>query len=69
VTHPALSEAVGSNKADSILETKADVVVSGCPSCLTQLKAMLAAKGSKIKVMHPVELLAESYKIDTEEER
>ena len=69
VTHPALSEAVGSNKADSILETKADVVVSGCPSCLTQLKAMLAAKGSKIKVMHPMELLAESYKIDTEEKR
>jgi len=43
----------GSNKADSIMETQADVVVSGCPSCLTQLKAMLAAKGSKIKVMHP----------------
>jgi glycolate oxidase iron-sulfur subunit len=62
VTHPALSEGVGSNKADSILETKADVVVSGCPSCLTQLKAMLAAKGSKVKVMHPMELLAESYK-------
>jgi glycolate oxidase iron-sulfur subunit len=62
VTHPELSEGVGGNKADSILETKADVVVSGCPSCLTQLKAMLAAKGSKIKVMHPMELLAESYK-------
>lgn len=62
VTHPELSEGVGGNKADSILETKADVVVSGCPSCLTQLKAMLAAKGSKIKVMHPMELLAESYR-------
>jgi glycolate oxidase iron-sulfur subunit len=62
VTHPALSEGVGSNKADSIMATKADVVVSGCPSCLTQLKAMLAAKGSNVKVMHPMELLAESYK-------
>ncbi|MFA5027212.1 MAG: (Fe-S)-binding protein [Candidatus Methylomirabilota bacterium] len=62
VTHPELSEGVGGNKADSILETKADVVVSGCPSCLTQLKAMLAAKGSTIKVMHPMELLAESYR-------
>ncbi len=69
VTHPALSEGVGGNKADSILETKADVVVSGCPSCLTQLKAMLAAKGSKIKVMHPMELLAESYKTGAEEKR
>jgi glycolate oxidase iron-sulfur subunit len=62
VTHPALSEGVGSNKADCIVETEADVVVSGCPSCLTQLKAMLAARGSKVKVMHPMELLAESYK-------
>jgi Fe-S oxidoreductase len=48
------------------VETEADVVVSGCPSCLTQLKAMLAAKGSKTRVMHPMELLAESYKIGTE---
>ena len=62
VTHPELSEGVGDDKADSILETKADVVVSGCPSCLTQLKAMLAAKGSTVKVMHPMELLAESYR-------
>ena len=69
VTHPALSEGVGGNKADSILETKADVVVSGCPSCLTQLKAMLAAKGSKIKVMHPMELLAESYRPTAEEKK
>jgi glycolate oxidase iron-sulfur subunit len=67
VTHPALSEGVGNNKADSVVATKADVVVSGCPSCLTQLKAMLAAKGSKITVMHPMELLAESYKTGAEE--
>lgn len=69
VTHPALSEAVGDNKADSILQTQADVVVSGCPSCLTQLKAMLAAKGSKVKVMHPMELLAESYKATAAEKK
>ncbi len=62
VTHPALSESVGRDKADHVIATKADVVVSGCPSCLTQLRAMLAAKGSKIKVMHPMELLAASCK-------
>jgi glycolate oxidase iron-sulfur subunit len=65
VTHPELSEGVGGNKADSILATQADVVVSGCPSCLTQLKAMLAAKGSAVRVMHPMELLAESYGKDS----
>jgi glycolate oxidase iron-sulfur subunit len=60
VTHPALSEGVGSTKAQNILATGADVVVSGCPSCLTQLRAMLREKGSSIRVCHPSELLAES---------
>ena len=60
VTHPALSEGVGSTKAQNILATGADMVVSGCPSCLTQLRAMLRAQGSSIRVCHPSELLAES---------
>jgi hypothetical protein len=30
---------------------------------------MLAAKGSKIKVMHPMELLVESYKTGAEEKK
>lgn len=60
VTHPALSEGVGSIKAQNILATGADVVVSGCPSCLTQLRAMLRARGATIRVCHPSELLAES---------
>jgi glycolate oxidase iron-sulfur subunit len=62
VTHPELSEGVGATKAENIVKTKADVVVSGCPSCLTQLKAMLAARGAAVKVMHPMELLAERYR-------
>ncbi|HSB79446.1 MAG TPA: (Fe-S)-binding protein [Candidatus Methylomirabilis sp.] len=62
VTHPALSEGVGSIKAQNILATGADVVVSGCPSCLTQLRAMLRARGATVRVCHPSELLAESYR-------
>ena len=62
VTHPALSERVGSAKAENILATGADVVVSGCPSCLTQLRAMLGARGATIRVCHPSELLAESFR-------
>ncbi len=62
VTHPALSQAVGSVKAENILATRADVVVSGCPSCLTQLRGMLGGRGADIRVCHPSELLAESYR-------
>jgi glycolate dehydrogenase iron-sulfur subunit len=62
VTHPALSEGVGSSKVRNILATGADVVVSGCPSCLTQLRVMLQAHDSAVWVCHPSELLAESYR-------
>jgi glycolate oxidase iron-sulfur subunit len=62
VTHPELSLTVGASKAESILATKADVVVSGCPSCLTQLRAMLRERGSSVQVRHPMELLAASYR-------
>jgi glycolate oxidase iron-sulfur subunit len=62
VTHPALSEKVGATKVESILATRADVVASGCPSCMSQLQAMLHERGVSIRVCHPVELLAESYR-------
>lgn len=62
ITHPDLSQKVGAAKVESILATRADVVASGCPSCISQLHALLRARGVSIKVCHPVELLAESYK-------
>jgi glycolate oxidase iron-sulfur subunit len=62
VTHPDLSEKVGATKVESILATRADVVASGCPSCISQLRAMLQTRGVDIRVCHPVELLAESYR-------
>jgi glycolate oxidase iron-sulfur subunit len=62
VTHPALSEGVGGVKAEHVIATGADVVVSGCPSCLTQLTAMLRDRGSAIRACHPMELLAQRYR-------
>ena len=61
VTHPELSLSVGGRKAENIVSTGADVVVSGCPSCLTQLSAMLRERGSAVRVLHPMALLADSY--------
>ncbi len=57
-THPDLSGKVGEAKVASILATRAEVVVSGCPSCMAQLSVMLRRRGSAVRVCHPVELLA-----------
>ena len=62
VTHSDLSEKVGAKKVESILATHADVVASGCPSCISHLSGLLRTRGASIRVCHPVELLAESCK-------
>lgn len=62
VTHPELSEKVGAVKVESILATRPEVVASGCPSCISQLRALLQARSVGIRVCHPVELLAEGYR-------
>jgi glycolate oxidase iron-sulfur subunit len=62
VTHPDLSGKVGAAKVENIVASRADVVASGCPSCMSQLRAMLHERGLNIRVCHPVELLAESYR-------
>ena len=62
VTHPALARGVGAVKVANILATQADAVASGCPACLSQLRAMLRAEGAGTEVVHPIALLAESYR-------
>jgi glycolate oxidase iron-sulfur subunit len=59
LTHAALSREVGEAKVASILATGASVVASGCPSCITQLSLMLRGRGARVRVCHPLELLAE----------
>jgi glycolate oxidase iron-sulfur subunit len=64
ITHPDLSGKVGATKVESILATRADVVASGCPSCMFQLRTALQERGAFTRVCHPVDLLAESYRKD-----
>jgi glycolate oxidase iron-sulfur subunit len=58
---PETADAIAQRKAATILATGADVVVVGNPGCLLQLKAALAkyAPGSGIRVLHPMQLLAD----------
>ena len=59
VTHPELAAKVGAAKVESILATRAEAVASGCPSCISQLNALLRERGVSLRVCHPIELLGE----------
>jgi len=62
ITHPELGGEIGGDKVAAILETGADVVATGNPGCHMQIGAGLYLAGDPKPVVHPVELLAESYR-------
>ena len=50
-------------KTDDIVNTGAQVIVTGCAACMMHIKDGLnQSDNSQIKVMHTAELLAEAYK-------
>ncbi len=62
ITHPDLGDRIGADKVAAVVETRADVVVSGNVGCIMQIGAGLNMAGSACKALHPVELLDESYR-------
>ena len=56
--HPELASGISRNKVQSIRETRATVVASGCPWCRRQIGENLDQ--DSIRVLHPVELIAEA---------
>jgi glycolate oxidase iron-sulfur subunit len=57
LTQPAMSRAVLARKVASLAAADPDVVATGNPGCLMQLRAGLAAAGLRARVVHPVEIL------------
>ncbi len=55
--HYGLSLKMGLARAEEIAATGASAVVTGCPGCRMQLEDMLARIGSRMRVVHTVELL------------
>jgi glycolate oxidase iron-sulfur subunit len=49
-------------KMDSVAETQAEVVASGCPGCQMQLTLGVKRRGLEAKVVHPSQLLAQAYR-------
>ncbi|NNM06776.1 MAG: 4Fe-4S dicluster domain-containing protein [Gemmatimonadetes bacterium] len=62
ITHPDLGGRISRDKVRSILETGAQVVATGNPGCMMQIGAGLEAEGAAVDVVHPIELLDESYR-------
>ncbi|MGO9121824.1 MAG: (Fe-S)-binding protein [Desulfomonilaceae bacterium] len=56
--HPDVASGITNNKIKAIQDTQADLVASGCPGCRLQICGNLESES--IRVVHPVELLAES---------
>ena len=61
LTQPEMSKEVLARKLDALEAADPDVVATGNPGCIMQLRAGLAERKLEILVRHPVELLAACY--------
>ncbi len=64
LVEPDTSDAVLAPKLERIAETGADFVATGNPGCMMQIGAGLMRSGSRVRVVHPIELLDASYRVD-----
>jgi glycolate oxidase iron-sulfur subunit len=61
ITEPDLSKKVLARKIEAIKKSGATVVATGNPGCILQIRYGLREAKLKVRVAHPIELLAESY--------
>jgi glycolate oxidase iron-sulfur subunit len=62
VHHPGLGGQILADKLAAIRQTGADVVTTPNPGCMMQIGAGLILAGDDVRVLHPLELLDESYR-------
>ncbi|MCS7325325.1 MAG: glycolate oxidase subunit GlcF [Anaerolineae bacterium] len=60
IEHPDLASQLGQRKARNILDTGAEVVITGNIGCAVQIQAHLAKLGKPLPVLHTVEVLAKA---------
>jgi len=60
VTHQNLSDGIAEEKAQTIIATRAEAVVTGCPGCRMQIANALTRAGSDARVLHTVQVLDEA---------
>jgi glycolate oxidase iron-sulfur subunit len=57
LVQPETAAALGDRKAQLIAALDADVVATGNPGCLFQMAAALSRSGTKIPVVHTIQLI------------
>lgn len=62
LTQPEMADRLLQRKLEHLIATKAEVVATGNPGCLLQLINGCRARGLKLRVAHPITLLAEAYR-------
>jgi glycolate oxidase iron-sulfur subunit len=62
IEQPEIARTLGKRKAQNILSTPAEAVVTGNIGCLVQLRAHLAGEGKPLPVWHTVEVLDRAYR-------
>ena len=60
LNQPEMSRAVLARKVAALADADPDLVASGNPGCLMQLRAGLARAGLRARVRHPIEILDEA---------
>jgi glycolate oxidase iron-sulfur subunit len=63
VYHYGSSMTINEAKSRAIIKTAAKAVATGCPGCMMQLDDGLKHSGSKVEVLHTLQLLARRLKI------
>lgn len=61
IMHHELSMKILEHKIENIRNTQADIVATSCPTCTMQLSYGIQQKGIQAQVLHPVQLLAQTY--------
>ena len=61
LTHPEMASSVLARKLDALAEADPDIIATGNPGCLLQIKGGAAKRGLRARVVHPVTLLDEAY--------
>lgn len=69
LTQPEMAGQLLERKMKHIRSTKCEVVATGNPGCLLQLVTGAKQEGLPLRVVHPVTLLAEAYRKETESVR
>jgi glycolate oxidase iron-sulfur subunit len=61
LTHPEMSARVLERKMESLAAARPDVIATGNPGCMMQLRQGVAQRGLSAEVVHPIELLDRAY--------